>query len=346
MVEFSDGKKKALGHFSKFEKKFKKNAPCFMSIFDECHKQSIQSHSISVANLKLLAENGHLQRLRTPRLHDKSFEIDFEKVGVKNASTFPGFCGDHDAALFRNIDTSNYRPVGEKITEYMFRALVHEGYAKMYANAMIDSYSIADVKKIAELERQDTVEAFELGYRDLFVQGNNVYKHLSSSIPQLSYLTILFDKILPFTFSGPINLEIKPNFGGQDPTNSTQVFEGIVASIIPFKEGSAFFLIFPKTQNANVMKLLKRFSKSKKYFSNEILQLGIESFDNIYFSTSWIDGLEDSLKNKLLTTFKNTLLGMDVLPNTTEFKVFLFGARPTSITSNSQTVKFWKSRLR
>lgn len=55
------------------------------------------------------------------------------RVGWKNASTFPGFCSIHDAALFRAIETEDFLGTPEQTFRVGYRALCHELFAKTAA---------------------------------------------------------------------------------------------------------------------------------------------------------------------------------------------------------------------
>jgi hypothetical protein len=65
-----------------------------LCMYEGCTEQSVtRSHSISVsASVNLIAEDGHVA---TPRL--KETGVEMERIGVHDASTFPGFCQRHEA---------------------------------------------------------------------------------------------------------------------------------------------------------------------------------------------------------------------------------------------------------
>lgn len=87
-----------------------KKRKCFI---DDCFSQTISSH--------LLQKNGILNRISCQNhLYEISINpfntpnLSFQKIGINNALTFPGFCNKHDTEIFREIETKsidfkNYR---------------------------------------------------------------------------------------------------------------------------------------------------------------------------------------------------------------------------------------------
>jgi len=80
-------------------------------LFPECNKASISSHSISKSVLKPLLKNNHIISPQFNRakcdensLRGKEINLSFKEIGLDKASTFKGFCSEHDNNVFSNID--------------------------------------------------------------------------------------------------------------------------------------------------------------------------------------------------------------------------------------------------
>ncbi len=101
-----------------------------------CDRKSIRAHSIQNRGvLDLLADDGHVAMLVwKPILTDSPEEPDFESVGRKQATTFTGLCGEHDASLFRPIDTG---PLDLTDPEHVFlvayRSVLREAHTQLQA---------------------------------------------------------------------------------------------------------------------------------------------------------------------------------------------------------------------
>lgn len=82
-----------------------------------CEHDAIKAHSVQNANaLSLIEEDNHVYELKM-RLTDGEPVCAFQKVGRNNASTFTGFCGQHDTEIFQPIDT---KPIATDDLEQLF----------------------------------------------------------------------------------------------------------------------------------------------------------------------------------------------------------------------------------
>lgn len=78
---------------------FKRSGMCMVP---ECHARSVsRSHAIScAASLSLIAENGHVV---APTVSYSTTTVKVKKTGLRAASTFPGFCREHEL-MFRSFE--------------------------------------------------------------------------------------------------------------------------------------------------------------------------------------------------------------------------------------------------
>lgn len=113
--------------FHAAQKKWRKHksrpGPC---MYDGCTKTSIaRSHTIPMSSsIKLIAEGGHVV---TPRYGEKQLEV--ARVGIHEASTFPGFCAEHEL-LFAGFETKKEMSSKEHFQLQAFRTLCREVYIK------------------------------------------------------------------------------------------------------------------------------------------------------------------------------------------------------------------------
>ncbi len=108
-------------------------ATCCAPVSPPCPRRPIRSHSIQRA--------GPIQRLADATNHVLMFRMDLRlderplanarPVGVRDATTFPGLCNEHDTSLFREIETrSLIAPTTEQLFLLSYRAVLRELYAK------------------------------------------------------------------------------------------------------------------------------------------------------------------------------------------------------------------------
>jgi hypothetical protein len=100
-----------------------------------CTKPAIHAHSVqNAAVMKLLQRAGHVKMLMHDHHNADSFTLVWRDVGRNLATTFEGFCSEHDTSLFAPIDT---RPLDvadrEQLFLYAYRAVARELHTLMEA---------------------------------------------------------------------------------------------------------------------------------------------------------------------------------------------------------------------
>ncbi len=93
---------------------------------NRCPNSPIRSHSISKNHLSLIETDGHLFTLSERELFDGTF-IEYsnatvvKKVGIGDATTFDGFCSNHDNDLYQSIDKIQFDLTPNNLLLYAHR---------------------------------------------------------------------------------------------------------------------------------------------------------------------------------------------------------------------------------
>ena len=97
-----------------------------------CTKEAIRAHSIQNSRvLDLIHKNGHVitPTLRYPIDGPK---VGFVEIGRNKASTFTGFCEEHDSSIFKPLDTQEFNPQNpEQIFLLAYRSVTQELHVVM-----------------------------------------------------------------------------------------------------------------------------------------------------------------------------------------------------------------------
>ena len=329
-------------HFSQFKKKFFKNAPCYLSLHGVCEKKSIRSHTVPRNRLSLLAQEGHVTTFETqPDMFNPNLNQGFIDVGLNKASTFPGFCKEHDSSIFLEIDNPESELSEEKINLFPYRVLVQELYKKSHAVSMAESFVSSD-KEIDSM-RQTIVAGSMAGIADILQQLSEYSPDGKAKGDLCHYIEIDFEELLPYSFSSPKNLEIIERLGGKAGGASKDIDPLVSFTMLPAKKGSKLLITFPKSQSKNIAKLLKVFPKEKRKLANALLVFGIVQFENIFFSPKWIVQLSPEKRKWLQTLFYSTMGGGD----TTVTPAFdLVSGKVKRVKTNCQIGRIWKTRLK
>lgn len=106
-----------------------------------CKERAIRSHSVQNSRvLDLLVRDGHVKAFG--RRIDKRVGpvIQFADVGRHEATTFTGFCSEHDREIFAAIETRRFDPTSpQHLFLAAYRALVKELHAQMEAACRIQA---------------------------------------------------------------------------------------------------------------------------------------------------------------------------------------------------------------
>ena len=112
------------GHLKRFRRNWQRPSTC---IFPGCGNRTIRaSHTIQESALRLIAENG---MLLTPSFNLGRGEPVIREVGVGEASTFPGFCEQHEL-VFAEFEQHGGVRTGRDAELQLFRTVCRELVAK------------------------------------------------------------------------------------------------------------------------------------------------------------------------------------------------------------------------
>ena len=128
-----------------------------MAKSSDCSGGIVRSHTVSRSQyLSIIAENEHvLQWKHLPWSPTKERLISLERIGLKEASTFNGFCNHHDTKLFKEIDTTPFRASPHQLFAQVYRAHARQVYCK---RAQILAFP--DPKKIADFHGLENPESY------------------------------------------------------------------------------------------------------------------------------------------------------------------------------------------
>lgn len=169
----SDAERNRIFHsfLERWAKAWSKPGPC---MHNGCTKRSIaRSHTISLGtSIRLIAEDGHVL---TPRFGAQG--LDLVPVGVKEASTFPGFCTEHEAQ-FSVFENQKQMTVDEHFRLQAFRTICREIYSRSHQQQ----------KALAMLNEHRRL-------RNAFILGRMQAANTTGALPNVSALTYENDEI-------------------------------------------------------------------------------------------------------------------------------------------------------
>ncbi len=123
-VIFQNESERARQHFVAIHRRVKDWSKSQQCVVPGCGQQSIaRSHTVPKSmSLRVIEESGHVL---VPTFDQKRGEPKVEKVGLSDATTFPGFCTTHEL-LFRNFEGKGSIDTASEVFLQIYRAACRE----------------------------------------------------------------------------------------------------------------------------------------------------------------------------------------------------------------------------
>uniref|UniRef100_UPI001C3F336A hypothetical protein n=1 Tax=Azohydromonas lata TaxID=45677 RepID=UPI001C3F336A len=130
-----------IGEFQRESKRQSNRGRCLHHSSGVRCNEIISAHSIqNKGQLHLIAEEGHVYRLNADlsTLNKTNGLAEPKKIGIKQASTFAGFCKHHDNALFEPIDNQPLSRNKKQVALYAYRCICRELFVKENAATVME----------------------------------------------------------------------------------------------------------------------------------------------------------------------------------------------------------------
>ena len=166
------------GDLEAHSKNLKSKKACSVKnlLAEECSGKIINAHTISKSgSLKEISENGHVMGSKPSlaSLIKSDGKLFLEKVGIKKASTFTGFCSAHDKSIFSPLEDEEITLSDKQLFLLAYRGfckeLFHKEQNKETASLMKESDRGQDQMLQAMIQGQAGAfdKGVDLALRDL-----------------------------------------------------------------------------------------------------------------------------------------------------------------------------------
>lgn len=303
-------------------KKWKQKQTC---VVRNCNNKSIErSHTIQKSgSLKVIAENSHLL---TPRFNTSKGEIEIIPIGINEASTFPGYCSEHERLFeefenLRDIKTEDH--LGLQLYRTVCREIVILENRLKAAKCLVNRYKIFRDKKIKEAIFDELGEEFihnhkiefkkfKFNYSDsklrivekqvkniernligfLYKFHDSVFNDLrNEKFQKIEYLAVEFDEVIPIAIAGKGNFRIK--------INSKYKTIDVIFNVLPLEKKT---LIFVSTLKKNA----KELTAYMRQFTSPILVIDMIESWMIFGSDHWF--IKPSVWYKIEKDYQSKIL--------------------------------------
>ena len=290
---------------------------CLYPSSPTCQSESIDAHT--------LQRNGTLSRIKDCTGHVSSFyqssfdlssrKLKMRKVGWYQASTFRGFCGDHDNDIFAPLEKTKFSGTPEQCFLVGYRAICHELYQKMAAKR-VSEYSIGkNINETPEVYRTEQQMMFELqkigiekGLEDTKLI-KKIYDdcYIVKNFDELNYVIVKFKGKLSLSSTGVISPDFDLSGSPiQDLTVLDTVIQRFMIGILATEdENGVVVMSWPHSFEICTKYIMQILQLDKKHIPDMIVELSFAYIENTFFQTSWWNALSNEQQSRihLLTIF-------------------------------------------
>jgi hypothetical protein len=279
---------------------------------DECSPGVSGTHTIQRrGGLTAIAEAGHVLGVKA------SFKAMIEhegkppprRVGVGQASVFPGFCNKHDTATFRPIEGKSVALDRTAAFLFSYRAIAYERFAK---EAQLKNLAIQkDADRGLTLPQQELIQrkldALEWGVK-LGMQDVDGWKAdydarlLSGDLDRFYFHAVKFDRVLPVVACGAFH----PDFDLRGEVLQRLArrpfeFEHLALCITAYTDQTVAFFGWIGNSDGPAATFVNSFEtlpNDRK--ADALVRIAFEQMENIYLKQTWWDHLPQADQTALM----------------------------------------------
>jgi hypothetical protein len=233
--------------------------------------------------------------------------IKHKRIGVRDASTFTGFCGVHDDQTFAPVEKQPLIPTAEQCFLLSYRAVCRELFQKRLHHESISYMRELDHGRTADV--QENIQFFAdlheigtlMGLADIQAE-KNLYDEMFMNRNYGSYrrLVISFSKVPDVLSTGSFFPEF--DFAG-NPLQDLMYcpLKIISVSIVPSNTGGFAVLGWHPQSDVVCVPFVNSLLRTRREdFGDAIVRVVFEHIENTYMRPSWWEGLNEETRDALV----------------------------------------------
>ena len=275
-----------------------------------CCGRIVRAHTVQKSLLKKIANNNHVY---TPGLefHADGIQFKMMRKGIKQASTFTGFCSYHDDILFAPIEKRPLVLNEHHALLLTYRCLSKELFnkrrtAEIYAATVINDLEIGSfAREYARVLETGTLLAIDNDW--------SVFQHIGESLTSESYYGSFYcafelDAIPDILCGGAANVNFDFNHNKLQFEDQERPLDLITLSLLPFNERGIAVFSWHEESIVNVKLMNSLLSHSFSEIPDAIVRLVFQYFDNFFAAPRWWERLPLNEKEALAARFESTFI--------------------------------------
>jgi len=293
----------------------------------ECIHNPIGSHTIQrKGGISAIAEQGHV--ISSKRGYEQMIKNDGRivpsKIGVRAASTFMGFCANHDNSLFKPIEDRKFELNTEAAFLLAYRTVGYEYLMKRNAVEAIEIHRTADKGRDWGFQSnyQQQLHHIKAGFNiglDHIDYWKNRYDEmlLSKNYAGFHHFAVKFESTLPYVSCGGFLPEIDLNgVRLQVLSKNYEQMEQVCFNLSALDGKSFLVLAWLGATDGPAYQFVSSFSTlPDEEMANMGLHLATELIENTYFRPSWWENLTHTDKSYLISRIRSGLISAPERPD-------------------------------
>ena len=275
-----------------------------------CSSKIINAHTVSKSSslLEIADSTNHVLGLKISlsSIQKGNGNLRPEKIGVNQASTFKGFCSEHDKQLFSCIEDYPFSAEHEQLFALAYRSICKEIYAKGSSEDVVSLIKESDKGKgmLEQLFTQYFGSTYGLGVdtavKELAVLKDQFDSHLLGKDElQLCHFVIESDEPCPVAVSSMLCPDV--DFAGnaiQDLSNLEMVPECVIFNSFS-SDGKGYVVFSWLKESKTIESFINTLPDEFDLLKNALLRFFFSVSENIYISPEWWDELTEQQRKSL-----------------------------------------------
>ena len=292
---------------------------CIFYDKESCKGKIIGAHTLQNNGvLTKLSEKNHVMMIK-PLVDKFGGKIEFEKVGRNKATTFSGFCKEHDDKVFTEIEKEPYTGTEKQKFLYAYRAFAQEYHKK---ERLMKSVQKSFKIKPSILRCNGAPHIGNYRYRQLEMYDINEYKKRFdeafrlNNFSILEHFEILIENEYDFAVTSMFTLitDIENKVINDTYSKKFERMKSCFITVVPLENKTLILLSWLK-EDSDVFKSYKEMlenlneSELKRYLNNMLPRYT----ENIIFSPRLIESWSDEEKKEFKKVFSGEFPRLDEL---------------------------------
>ena len=283
----------------------------------DCERSPVSAHTIQRrGGLAAIAEDGHVisPKRGYQDIFKNSGDLIPRLMGIRQASTFMGFCDRHDDALFAPIEKNGLTLTAEAAFLLSFRAICYELHAKETSLSHFEILRQLDLGTPYENQCviQEHLHCFMEGTKRGLSDVSTWKAGYDNALTQkdfkaFSFFAIILDEMLPIVACGAFHPEF--DFAGQllqIVSRGNAPFEHVCFNLTAVNNKSVVVFGYTGTSNGPAAQFVSSFrALDNDSKANAAFHVACEHLENIYLRPSWWNAQTDTRKDYLITRFRS-----------------------------------------